>query len=264
MRRDKIYEDLKFSTEFSVEDWNALIKLKLGKYFISELVFEENKEILRTELINFIKVSEKPIYFELFEWIYNLSADCFKLNKERVIKIFADSFPDISNTDMKWMTNVLTQPNHEQFSERDRISYYFKIIDDTLESAFKPRLKLLDKLVRIKLGQNVINNSHFDFGRIIRDFPSDFEDKLGLFLKDPIFSLSTNQWRNIAAHKSYLIKKDSVEVKYGKGNVQSITMTIEEFYKITYWTQDIYRTIRLAQVFTDLNYIKEIVTELGE
>lgn len=137
---------MEFSTDFSVDDWNDLIKLKLGKYFINETIFEKNKEVLRTELINFIGISEKPEYFELFEWTYNLYADCFKIDTEKTIKIIAESFQDISNTDMKWMTNVLTQPDYQQFSERDKISYYFKIIDETLEGVFKPRLKLLDKL----------------------------------------------------------------------------------------------------------------------
>jgi hypothetical protein len=164
---------------------------------------------------------------------------------------------------MKWMTNVLTQPDYQQFSERDKISYYFKIIDETLEGVFKPRLKLLDKLIRFKLGLNVIDNSNFDFGKIIRDFPNEFENEICLFLKDPIFSISTNQWRNIAAHKSFVIKKERVEVKYGKSNIQSTSILIEEFYRISHWTQDIYRAIRLGQVFTNLNYIEEIVTELG-
>lgn len=263
MKRDKIYEDLEFSADYSVEDWNDLIKLKLGKYFINDTVFEKNKEVLRTELINYIGISEKPLYFKLFEWTYELCADCISIDKQKTIKIFSDSFQDISNTDMKWMTNVLTQPDYKQFSERDKVSYYFKVIDETLESVFKPRLKLLDKLIRLKLRQNVLDNSDFDFGKIVREFPNEFENEISLFLKDPIFSISTNQWRNIAAHKSFIIKKDCVEVKYGRTNIQSTTMSIEEFYNITHWTQDIYRTIRLAQVFTDLNYIEEIVTGLG-
>ena len=52
-------------------------------------------------------------------------------------------------------------------------------------------------------------------------------------------------------------------VKYGRSNIQSTSMLFEEFYKITHWTQNIYKAIRLGQVFTDLNYIKEIVNEMG-
>lgn len=263
LRLDRIYEDLEFTTDFSVEDWNALIKLKLGKYFISDTIFESNKELLKTEIINYIRFCEKPQYFRLFEWTFNLLNECININKAQTIKIFADSFNDISNTDMKWMTNVLTQPDTSTFSERDKISFYFKVIDETLESVFKPRFKLLDKLANFNLNQNIIDNSNYDFGKLIRNFPIQFKNDIGLFLEDPIYSISTNQWRNISAHKSFVINKENIVVEYGKTNIQTLTISIEEFYKIVYWTQDIYRVIRLAQVLSHLNYIEEIVTELG-
>ena len=263
MKRDKIYEDLHFSSDFSVEDWNALLKLKLGKYFSHEAVFEKNKELLRTEIINYIKFCTKPEYFKLFEWTFDLYKECINVDKQRIIKVLADSFDDISNTDMKWIINVLTQPDHKNFSERDKINYYFKVIDETLEGVFKPRFKLLDKLVNFKLNRSVSENSAADFGKLIRDFPAQVKSDTTLFLEDPIFSISTNQWRNIAAHKSFIINKDEIVVEYGRSNIQTLTISYENFYKILHWTQDIYRVIRLGQVLTDLNYIEEIVAELG-
>ncbi|AYD47394.1 hypothetical protein [Arachidicoccus soli] len=263
MKRDKIYEDLHFTTDFSVEDWNALLKLKLGKYFLNESILEKNKEILRTEIINYIRFCSKPEYLKLFEWTFNLYKDCIVSDKQRVIKVLADSFDDISNTDMKWMTNVLTQPDEKEFSERDKIAYYFKVIDETLEGAFKPRFKLLDKLVNYKLNGHIPNNSESDFGKVIRNFPSQVKTDTILFLEDPIFSISTNQWRNIAAHKSFTINKNDIVVEYGRNTIQSLTLSYDNFYKILHWTQDIYRVIRFGQVLTDLNYIEEIVTELG-
>jgi len=172
LKRNKIYENLDFSSDFSVEDWNALIKLKLLKYFSDESIFEKNKEILRTELVNYIKFCTKPEYSELFEWAFNLYKDCINTDKQLIIKVLADSFDDISITDMKWMTNVLTQLDEKEFSERDKISYYFKVIDETLEGVFKPRFKLLDKLVNYKLYSVIPNNSGSDFGKVIRDFPN--------------------------------------------------------------------------------------------
>lgn len=120
LRRDIIYEDLKFSTEFSVEDWNALIKLKLGKYFTENSIFNKNKEVLRTEIINYIKFCTKPEYFKLFEWTFNLYKGCVNFDRQRTIKILADSFHDISNTDMRWMTNVLTRPDSSVFPKEIR------------------------------------------------------------------------------------------------------------------------------------------------
>ena len=143
MRRDKIYEDLEFSTEFSVEDWNALIKLKLGKYFTEDSVFEKNKELLRTEIINYIKFCTKTEYFKLFEWTFDLYKECIDSDRQSTIKILADSFYDVSNTDMKWMTNVLTQPDSSSFSERDKIKHqlsttYQQLVAIKPESAVRP------------------------------------------------------------------------------------------------------------------------------
>lgn len=263
MKRDRIYQDLYFPSDFSVDDWNALIKLKLRKYFLVESVFEKNKELLRTEIINYIRFCTKSDYFALFEWTFDLYKECIAIDKEKIIKILADSFDDISGTDMIWMTNVMTQPDHKNFSDRDKISYYFKAIDETLEGAFKPRLKLLNKLVNFKLNGSVLDNSNFDFGKLIRDFPAQFKNETQLFLEDPVFSISTNQWRNIAAHKSFAINTDNIVIEYGRGNVQTLTISYDDFYKIVHWSQDIYRVIRLSQVLTELNYIEEIVAELG-
>lgn len=263
MKRDKIYEDLHFSSDFSVEDWNALIKLQLGKYFSDESIFEKNKEILRTEIVNYLRFCTKPEYVKLFEWTFDLYKDCISSDRQQIIKVLSDSFDDISNTDMKWMTNVLTQPDEKEFSERDRISYYFKVIDETLEGAFKPRFKLLDKFVNYKLHSNIPDNSASDFGKLIRDFPTSVKSDAILFLEDPFFSISTNQWRNIAAHKSFTINKNDIVIAYGRNSTQSLTLSYDNFYKIVHWTQDIYRVIRFGQVLTDLKYIEEIVEELG-
>lgn len=255
---------MKFSNEYSVDDWKALIKLNLGKYFTSGTALEKNKDLVKTEIIYYIRLSEKPEYLRLFEWTFDFYKECFNTNKELTVKIFAESLNDISRTDSKWMTNVLTQPDITTLSERDKITCYFKVIDETLEGVFKPRFMLLDKLAKLKLNQTVVDNSDYDFGNLIRNFPSQFKNDVNLLLKDPIYFVSTNQWRNIAAHKSYIINKDNIVVKYGRGNTRSLTISIEAFYKIIYWTQDIYRTVRLAQVLTYLNYMEEIVAELGE
>ncbi|MNW32565.1 hypothetical protein D3C74_95100 [compost metagenome] len=262
MKREQLYKDLHFSSEFSVEDWNNLLKIEFGKYF-SEEAFKKNKEILRTEIINYIRFCTKPEYLKLFEWTSDLYKDCLNTNNQRIIKVLADSFDDISNTDMKWMTNVLTQPDHNEFSERDKISFYFKVIDETLESVFKPRFKLLCKFVDFKLHHSVPDNSSSDFGQLIRDFPIQVRRDADLFLKDPILLISTNQWRNIAAHKSFIINENDIVVKYGRNNIQMLAISYDNFYKILEWTQDIYRVIRLGQVFTYLNYMEEIVSELG-
>lgn len=263
MRRDKIYEDLEFSEDFSVNDWNSVIKLKLRKYFRNDELFNSNEELLRTEIINYIRFSEKPEYLALFEWTYTLFTQCIEIDQDLILSELADSFDEVSNTDLKWMSNVLTQPDSSSFSERDKINYCFKVIDDILEGVFKPRFKLLCKLVDYKESRVLQDNSSIDFGNLINNFLESEKETARLFLKDPIFFISTNQWRNIAAHKSFIINKDSIEIEYGRTNIQSISIEYEKFYQILNWTQNIYRVIRLAQVLIYLNYTEQIVKILG-
>lgn len=263
MNRDKIYEDLDFSTEFSVDDWNSLIELKLAKYFEDESIFKENKEILRTEVVNYIRISIKPEYLKLFDWTFDQYSDCLEKDRDKTLAIFSNSFHEVSNTDMKWMTNVLTQADFHKFSERDKINYYFKIIDETLESTFNPRFRLFDQIINFKVNNEIIDNSNSSFGNIISNFPIEFKEEAQLYLNDPLFSISTNQWRNIASHKSFSIKKNSIDLVYGRSNNHFKNITYDDFYKIITWTQDIYRVIRLSQVLISLNLIQEILPKLN-
>ena len=60
MKSDELYKHLEFTNEFSVDDWNDLISIKIRPYFRNDNIFNSNKEVLRTEIINYIKFSEKP------------------------------------------------------------------------------------------------------------------------------------------------------------------------------------------------------------
>lgn len=263
MRSDELYKHLKFSSDISVDDWNSLLIVKFRPYFRNDNIFESNKEVLRTEFINYIRFSEKPEYLNLFNWTFQIFKECFDKDESLSIKQLSDSFCEITETDSKWMTNAIIQPNPSYFSDRDKASYYFKALDDILEGAFKPRFKLFDNFINYYMNGSYYDNSKIDFGQIIQNFPNLISNKAGLYLKDPIFSISTNQWRNISAHKSFEIKKDLIRVEYGKKNVKSLTISYSQLKQILDWAIDIYRVLRLAEVFINLNFTEEVVKALG-
>ena len=263
MKSDELYNHLKFTDDFSVDDWNDLIRIKFRPYFRSDNIFDSNKEVLRTELINYIKFSEKPDLLNLFDWTFFIFKECFERDKKLAIKQLSDSFFEISDTDLKWMTNAIIQPNPTDFSERDKISYYFKVIDEILEGVFKPRFRMFDNFISYYTNGAYYENSKIDFGQIVQNFPSSESIPATLYLKDPYFSISTNQWRNISAHKTFTITKDSIKIEYGKKNIKTLNISFEQLKLILDWTQDIYRVIRLAEVFINLNFTKEVVDNLG-
>jgi len=263
MKSDELYKHLKFTNDFSVDDWNDLISIKFRPYFRNDNIFNSNKEVLRTEIINYIKFSEKPDLLNLFDWTFLVFKECFERDEKLAIEQLSDSFYEISDTDLKWMTNAIIQPNPTDFSERDKISYYFKVIDEILEGVFKPRFRLFDNFTNYYTKGTYYNNSKVDFGQILQHFPVSESVPAALYLKDPYFSITTNQWRNISAHKTFTINKDSIKIEYGKKNIKTLNISFEQLKLILDWTQDIYRVIRFAEVFISLNFTKEVVDNLG-
>lgn len=260
---DKIYKNLNFTNEFSVDDWNNLIKSSFGKYFKNNDVFNANKELLHTEIINYIRFSENKKYLELFDWTFSIFGQCIELDEDLSIDELTKSFYETSDTDTRWMTNVITQPDVNSFEEHDKINYSFKLIDEILEGVFKPRFKLLHKFSFYLKNGGFPDNSNDTLGTLIKNFPLHEDDISTTYLKDSIVLISTNQWRNIAAHKSFKIEQDTVIVTYGSSNSQTVKIDYKQFYSILNWVQNIYRVIRLAEVLIYLNYTEKIVNNLG-
>lgn len=263
MNHDKIYENVPYPDEFSVEDWNELIKLKFRKYFLSEEIFKKNKEILRSEIVNYIQFSQKDEYLKLFDWTFSVFNESLANDNLASISELADSFDEVSATDLRWMTNVLIQPDSSIFEERDKISYAFKMIDEILEGVFKPRFKLLFKFGKYSDTGVFQDISNLTFGNLINQSSTPIKTNGELYLKDPIKSIATNQWRNIAAHKAYKIGKEEIEVEYGSRIKTTAILSHEEFYKILNWVKNIYGVIRLSEVLIHLNYISEIIDNRG-
>jgi hypothetical protein len=53
--------------------------------------------------------SEKLDLLKLFDWTYFVFKECFARDEELAIKQLSDSLYEVSNTDLKWMTNVIIQ-----------------------------------------------------------------------------------------------------------------------------------------------------------
>lgn len=128
---------------------------------------------------------------------------------------------------------------------------------------FKPRFRLFDKFINYYTKGTYYDNSKVDFGQIIQNFPDSERVPATLYLKDPFFSIATNQWRNISSHKTFAINKDSISIEYGKKDIKTLSVSFEQLKLILDWTQDLYRVIRLAEVFINLNFTKEVVDALG-
>ena len=251
-----IFNELDYNNSYSVEEWNDLIKKIFLKYFNNEKKLIENKEILRTELINYIKIYRNNDYIDLLDKIHTIFQNCIKSNKKKSLEIWLENFENIVRTDDRYLSYFIQQPNVDEFTKKDFAMYYFKAIDEIIEGCYKPRFHHFYQFYQFKKNPTLENVHNNDFGKSVTD-----EKFIGfdILIKDPIYCITVNQWRNIASHKDYKISKDTIEIKYGVRRDKIKVISHEELKDIVFWLRDVYGSLRLAEVLISLNYMKDIM-----
>lgn len=79
-----IFETLEYDSSFTIDDYNQVTKEVFLKYFKNESTFVKNKELLRTELVNYIKYISKNEKFEkLFENILKVFNDAILKDEKK-------------------------------------------------------------------------------------------------------------------------------------------------------------------------------------
>ncbi|OCL90296.1 hypothetical protein [Arcobacter porcinus] len=252
-----VFETLKYDSNLTIDDYNQVIKEVFFKYFKDELTFIKNKELLRTELVNYIKYIAKNEKFEkLFENILKVFNDAILKDKNKVIQELATNLLTITKTDSLYLAYYIRQPKDiSSYSQRELSEYYFDVIGYTLESCYKPRIELFYKIY--KFNQNGIfeNLTSKTFGDILNSI-NNFDE----LTKDAIFNIVFSQWRNIADHKDFDITKDNIQVRYGKGNNRkSKSLSHTQLKEIAFSINQVYSILRLAEVLIYLNYTDEIM-----
>lgn len=254
---NNIFQTLKYDANLTIDDYNQATKEIFFKYIKDEKTFLKYKEQLRTELINYIKhIAKKENFEQLFEKILKVFNDAITRNQNGVIKELAKNLPKTSKTDSLYLAYYIRQPKDmSAYTVREVAEYYFDTIDEILESCFKPRLELFFRVYSFNKDGIWSNITNKNFGDVI-NLISDFDE----LIKDPIFNIVLSQWRNIATHKDFEITKNNINVSYGKEpNRKTQVLNHQQFRDITFYINNVYAVLRLAEVITYLNYTEEIM-----
>lgn len=253
-----IFKDLDYNEQFYLEEWNQFIRDVFYQYFKDEKTFLRNKELLRAEVINYVKhIAKKEEYENLFKEIVDVFYVAIIKKPSEIFKELAINLEKVSNTDNLYLNFYIQQleKNISNYTPRDFAIYYFQVINELLEGCFKPRFELFFQIYKVGLENTIPNISTKNFGDLV-DKINNF-DKL---LKDPIFNISISQWRNISAHKNYKITKNNITVEYGRKDNRKIQLlSHKELKEITFWINSVYSILRLAEVIIYLNYTEEIM-----
>lgn len=248
-----IFNQLQYDNNFNIDDWNALTKDVFFKYFNNENIYLNNIELLRTELVNYLKLHSNENYISLLDKIYQSFID--KINvQQKSFKVLFDNLKSISDTDDKYMSYFISQPDVSNYTKKDFAIYYFRTMDEIIEGCYKPRFNLFykfstDRLLDTKTFGDLVNDKEL----------TNFE----LLVKDPIVGIYINQWRNISSHKDFEISKDTIKVTYGTKRDKFKNISHDELKQITFWVRDIYGVLRLAETLIYLNYMKKIMDSTG-
>lgn len=254
---NNIFQTIEYDDRITIDDYNQVTKEVFLKYFKDENTFLKNKELLRTELVNFIKnIAKKEKFEKLFEKIFRVFNDAIDKNKNEVIKELASNLLKTSKTDNLYLAYYIRQPKDiSSYTARDLALYYFDTIDEILESCFKSRLELFFRVYSLNKDGILPNITNKTFGDIVNSI-SGFDE----LIKDHIFNIVFSQWRNIATHKDFEITKDNIKVSYGKEhNRKSQILDYQQFRDITFYINNIYGLLRLVEVIIYLNYTEEIM-----
>jgi hypothetical protein len=263
MNDDIIKDAIEIVKEYTIGNWEETAKLYFGKYLISEKILEDNLEALQINIINYTRLQKNNNIFALFEWTVALFHEAINKNKLFSLNILNDYLSRIYETDFKWTSMVTLQRPIDGIDKRDLIKYKFGLIEEILETMFKYRFELLYVFSFFLENGNKININNITFGELINSFPKTYTNRVQLYLQDPLFSISTNQWRNISAHKTSRVQADKIFIYYGKNNKYNKTLSYEEFDIIVEHILAIYNAIRLAEIITYFNYIPEIDKLIG-
>jgi hypothetical protein len=161
----------------------------------------------------------------------------------------------------RWLTLVLThRPVGRAFSLRDRAASLFAVLDEMLEGCYKPHLRILHGFAtKLQTGTFPIHVLSRDLGQLTDHIVQAFSKKARVLIEDPEHAMPVNQWRNVAAHKTYVVKtRSTLELRYGRPKQTVRRISMASLRRTVHWAHQIIATARLASTIIYLEYMKEL------
>jgi hypothetical protein len=248
--------------EYSREDWKLTTSIEFAPYFRRQASLKSNLDTFMVELRNLAHLIPHPEHLDLFRWCLSLHRRVLRKDRAGAYRVLHSFFGKIGKSDARWMNIFqVTNPLEASAAPQDLIFQIFETIDQVAEGCFKPQMQVIYAFaVRDATGAWPANVAALDFGALVADFPQVHKGQVSILLNDPDLNISVNQWRNIAAHKSYqLVGPRTVQVTFGKGKIQTRNFGIQRLRSVSRWLLTIHRAVRLANTIIFVEHMKEIV-----
>lgn len=251
----------KFYRDYDFEDWNQSVKEYFGPFFKRKSVVIQNLEALRTELVSLAKILSHPNNPEILKELLKITRSVIRVDPKGTFDFILFLFTDTVSADLKWMNMHQTfEPLPPKASMHDKVFQDFNTLGNILEGCYIPRLRLIYGIFKRKYdGRFPEKSKRLDFGGIVSGFPMGGNLKVEKFLRDPIYSIPINQWRNIACHQSFkLVSSRSLEIEYGPTKRYKVKITSSNLRKVLLWVVEAYNILMLFSTIIHLEYAKEL------
>lgn len=246
---------------FTLNDWNESVRMNFYPYVRRKSILNNNREILRTELINLARIMPYDEYSNLLRRLLRKYRSLIYRDQNATLKFFFDCFKSTVKADERWMNLFMTidiLPRKAPLV--DRVFQRFEILDTILEACYKPHLRIVYGIAaREQTGHYPVDIQSKTLGRLLDFIPETYSRKAQILINDAEHQIPINHWRNIAAHHSFALQtRSSINITYGTNPRVSKRITYACLKRIIDWSILCLATVRLASVITYMEFMSDL------
>ena len=247
----------------TVEERNSAVKQLFGPYVRRKSILRRDRESFRTELVNLAEIEAVPDYSDLLRRILRKYRSIIRADHDAALEFLVRCFESTSRADEHWMSLFMTlHPIAQNSRLYDQVFQKFAILESILEGCYKLQLRVVFGFAaRDRTGQFPSDVVGRDFGNLLSFIAEAYSSRAHLLIEDPEYGIPVNQWRNIAAHKTFTITSgDAIEIRYGRSTPRSEYIDVITLDQIINWAKRCLATARMANVIIFLEYMTELRT----
>jgi hypothetical protein len=204
---------------YSVEDWNSAVASMFGPYVRRRSILRSRRELLRSELINLAKIQVAPNGPALLSTLVRTYRRAIYADRDASLNFLVDRFVDMGRSDQNWITLAVThEPLSCAYGLSERAAQKFAILDTVLEGCCKPHAVIAAGFGEWRRRKSIpADIGTRDFGNVLSLLVPAYGRRVERLVRDPFHGIEFNQWRNIAAHKSFrVVTRSTIELVYGR------------------------------------------------
>lgn len=204
---------------YSVDDWNSAVAAMFGPYVRRKSILRSQSELLRSELINLAKIRIVPNGPALLDVLIRTYRRAIYESRDASLSFLVNRFLDMGRSDQNWISLAVT---HEQLSQAysltERVAQKFAILDTVLEGCYRPHAVIAAGFGELRRRKSIPEDlGARDFGNILSLLVPAYGQQGDQLVRDQAYGIEFNQWRNIAAHKSFRVAtRSTIELVYGR------------------------------------------------